>query len=75
MATTLRRGQNPGGLGDRSGADRPGYGGHIPGKYSDNVFGQVFGDANRVAQAIKLQQAIDRDEAHQRQMDLDLFRS
>ncbi|KAF4695061.1 hypothetical protein FOZ60_005799 [Perkinsus olseni] len=65
----IGRGQNPGGLGDRSGADIPGYGGYIPGKYSDNVFGQVFANANRVAQAIKLQQAMDRDEAHQGRMD------
>ncbi|EER17243.1 hypothetical protein Pmar_PMAR005764 [Perkinsus marinus ATCC 50983] len=60
--------RNPGGLGGRLGADVPGYGGYIPGKYSDNVFGQVFAQANRKARTIKLQQAMERNEAQQRLM-------
>ncbi|KAF4665500.1 hypothetical protein FOL47_004534 [Perkinsus chesapeaki] len=62
-------GYNPGGLGGRLGDNVPGYGGYIPGKYSDNVFGKVFAEANKIAQAIKVHQALDRDEAHQRQID------
>jgi len=49
--------RNPYGLGTRSGSDIPGYGGYIPGKGADGIFGRTFAQANVVSTEVRRLQA------------------
>ena len=55
-AKTANSSANIDGLGFRPGYDIVGYTGFVPGKHSDNVFGQTFSRSNLLSQEIKRSQ-------------------
>ena len=62
-------GWNPLGLGFRTGSEIPGYAGHIPGRFSENILGETHSRANYLAAAVKRRQYQQLKEDHSRQLE------